>query len=403
MSKVLVLSLLPALALAAPPPTGRRIAALVVPMDKGAESQQVKVEQYIREALSEFAGLEVRSTDELFGILADDDAEAALKRAETGFTESKASFEARTYDDAERKLRATIKEFGKAAPAMKACGKLCDAVAMYAAVLQARGDLEEAKIAVLDLLALAPTFELDRKKYPQEFLALRSTVALGRNAQLRGSLELKSKPSGARVYLDGEFKGFTPLKLDTLPIGKHVLKFDRPGFKRWGSLVEVTPEDVEVTQELTASNGYKAYDQVLDRLAGEALKGQGGGTMASVAKTLNLDKGMVAVLKEVNETGGNELTLALYDLKSGKRMGGKRATFQGDEFGQLKSEISRMVNAVMTQGESGPEKVSRTGDPLKGKSGMEEWNGEDRGGTRTSKEGKKKGDPLDSVNGMDEW
>ena len=33
----------------------------------------------------------------------------------------------------------------------------------------------------------------------------------------------------ARIFLDGEFQGYTPMKLETLPIGKHILRVERPG------------------------------------------------------------------------------------------------------------------------------------------------------------------------------
>jgi hypothetical protein len=47
----------------------------------------------------------------------------------------------------------------------------------------------------------------------------------------------------------------------------------------------------------------------------------------------------------------------------------------------------------------------KSADPLETKQGMEEWNGEDRGGTRTSSEKKKKSgkDPLEGVQGTEDW
>ncbi len=401
---VVALALLSSTAvLAAPPPTPRRMSVLVVPMDKVAEAQQVKLETYMLEALGEYQGLTVKPTDELFGNPPEEEAQASLKRAETGFKESKEAFEARSYEDAERKLKATIKEFTRAASALKTCGHLCDAVAMYAAVLQARGEVEEAKIAILDLQALGPTFELDRKKYPQEFISLRATVATGRNAQLRGNVNVKTKPNGARIFLDGEFKGYSPIILETLPIGKHILRVERPGFKQWGTVVEVSPEETPINQELVATPGYKAYDSILDKLAGEALKEKGGATMASLAKTLSIDRALVGVLKEV-EGSGTEITLGLYDLKNGSRLAVKRAKIQGDEYGQLKSELARMVNQLMIAGDGGGEKLSKSGDPLDNKSGQEDWNEEDRGGNRNTKDKKKKGgDPLERMDGMQDW
>lgn len=397
-----LLLLIPTLALAAPPPTPRRIAVLLVPMDKGAEAMSVRVESFMNEALKEYAGLSIKTSDDLFGTPDDDEAAASLKKAETGFNESKAAFEKRDYEDAERKLRATIKEFGKSAAAMKSCAHLCDSIAMYAAVLQTRGDVEEAKIATLDLIALAPTFEIDRKKFPQDYLALRAQVATSRNAQLRGNLAVKTRPAGARIFLDGVEQAHTPTTLQTLPIGKHLLRIERPGFKQYGAIVEVTPEDGEVTADLVPTPGYKAYDGLLDKLAGEAKTDKGGTTMASIAKTLNLDRGLVVVLKEVNESGGIEMTTSLFDLKGGKRLAAKRSNFQGDEYGQLKSEVGRAVNQVMNQAEGGGEKVVKSSDPLDSRHGMDDWNETDRGGNRNQKP-KKGGDPLDGKNGMEDW
>ncbi len=385
----------------AAPPSEKRVSALILPMDKGSEALTLKVESFANDALNEYQGFKVRTSDDLFGVAADDEAAASLKRAETGFKESKTAFDERNYEDAERKLRATIKEYGKAVGAMKNCGNLCDAVAMFGSVLQARGDVEESKIAILDLLALNPTFELDRKRFPQNFLALKAQVATSRNAQLRGSVTVKTKPSGARVFLNGELQGYSPYTLQTLPIGKHLVKIERPGFKQLGLMVEVTPEDQEITSELTATSGYKAFDALMDRLAGEALKDKGGGTMTSVSNSLKLDRAVIGVLKE----GGNEsteLTMAYFDLKTGRRIAIKRVAFQGDEFGQLRSEIERMVNHLVNS--EGGDKVTRSADPLDNKGGTEEWQGDDRGGKNKNRDKKSKGgDPLDSASGTDDW
>lgn len=403
MKYAFLISVVAVQAFAAPPPSEKRVAALILPMDQGSETLTLKVESYANEALGEYQGFLVRSSDDLFGIAPDEEAAASFKRAETGFKESKAAFDERNSEDAERKLRATIKEYGKAVGAMKSCGNLCDAVAMYGSVLQARGDVEEAKIAILDLLALSPSFELDRKRYPQNFLSLKAQVATSRNAQLRGNVTVKTKPAGARVYLNGELQGYSPVTMQTLPIGKHLVKIERPGFKQLGVMVEVTPEDQDITSELIATSGYKAFDALMDRLAGEALKDKGGQTMTSVSNSLKLDRAIIGVLKEA---GGEstELTMAYFDLKTGRRIAIKRVAFQGEEFGQLRGEVARMVNHLVNSGESSGDKVSRSSDPLDNKHGMEEWQGEDKGGRNTNRDKKAKGgDPLDNASGTEDW
>src|SRR5687767_13176098 len=123
--KALVLALLPAVALAAPPPTARKISALLIPMDQGAEGISVKLETYLNESLEQFSGFTVRKPEELFGMPPNDEAQAALKRGTSGLAESLAAYEAKDYEDAERKLRATLKELQGAVGAMSSCAELC--------------------------------------------------------------------------------------------------------------------------------------------------------------------------------------------------------------------------------------------------------------------------------------
>ncbi|WP_224249405.1 PEGA domain-containing protein [Hyalangium gracile] len=401
--KALVLALLPAVALAAPPPTARRISALLIPMDQGAESSTVKLETYMNEALEQFSGFTVKKPEELFGMPADEEAQASLKRGTKGLEESLAAYEAKEYEDAERKLRATLKELQGAVGAMRSCTELCEATALYAAVLNQRGDIEEAKLNLIDLMALNPTFELSTKRYNKDFISLRAQVATGRSSVMRGSATVKSRPAGARVYVDGEFQGYTPMTVGPMQVGKHMLRLDRPGFRQHGQLMEVTPDDVEITAELTPTSNYKKYDAQLDKVAGEIVRTQPSPAATSLGKSLSIDRGLLGTVKDLGPNG-TELVVGFFDLQSGKKLASRRVVLQGDEYGMAKAEMGRLVNYLVNNGLGGGEKKVKASDPLENRHGMEDWNAEDQGGRRqvTEKKGKN-GDPLDGVNGTEDW
>jgi len=398
--KALALILLPALALAAPP-QARRVSTLLVPMDPGAEASSVQMEGYMNEALSHFSGMSIRKSEDLFGLPEDPEARASLERGRKGFSESLAAFDKKEYEEAERKVRATLKELQGAAGAMRGCSPLCDALALYAALLHLRGDVEEAKLTLIDLMALSPTHELSPKRFTREFISLRVQVATSRMSQLRGTATVKSRPAGARVFVDGEAVGYTPVTLPALPIGKHLVRVERPGFRQYGQIMEVTTDDVEVTANLVPTSSYKAYDAQLDRVAGEVNRaGEKASGVAAMAQSLGLDRVMVGTLRSNGE--GSELTLGYYDARSGQRLAGRRMSLQGDEFGQLKQEMERVVNhLVNTIGE----KASKSRDPLDNRGGMEDWSAEDRGGRAKAQDKKHKDgkDPLDSVSGTEDW
>lgn len=402
--RTLLFVLLPAIALAQAPKAsqGGRISVLLIPMDRGAEATAPRLESWMMEALTEFPGAQVKKTDEMFGIASNADAEASLQRAERGFQESEKAFSSSDTEDAERKLRATLKEFQSAAGAMKDCGSYCEALVMYAAVLQKRGDTEEAKLVLLDLMALDPTREIDVKKMGREVINLRAQVAQSRSAQFRGAAEIRSRPAGARVFLNGEFKGYSPVRLSTLPVGKHLLRLERPGFRQHGQFIEVTPDDIEIQADLQATDSWKAWDAQMDKVAQDASRGSGP-SLVEAGKTFSLDRAIIGTVKEVGDTGATELSVGLFDLTKGKRVSSRRVVYQGDEYGQLRHEVGRLVNQLLnhTSAAANAETSNKAKDPLDRVSGMEEWTGEDKGGKTTTR--KKKGDPLNGVNGMEDW
>jgi hypothetical protein len=370
-------------------------------MDKASEPMALKLEGFVDETLREFATWQVKTTDELFGVAPDDEAVAGLKRAEASHAEAQALYAAKKGEEAEKKLRTTIKEYVKAAAAMKRCGNLCDTVAMLGATLLGRGDSEEAKFVMLDLIALGDP-ELDHQRFSQEFMTLKAQVADSRNAQLRGSLMVKTQPTGAKVFVNGDFQGYSPLQLQTLPTGKTMIRVERPGFRQAGAVVEVGPDEQDLSLDLVVTPTFKSYDAQLGPLATEAIKDRGGAAMASVAKSLGLERAIIAVMRE--HDGENELALGYYELKTGRRLGYKRGVFHGDEYGQLKGEVGRMVTQLINNAEGGDDKAARSSDPLENKSGAEDWSAEDRGGRTTAKDKKKKrGDPLNSVQGTEDW
>jgi len=393
-----VLGLLCSLVLQSPAPTTKRVGVVLVPMDREAEAQIPRLEAYVTEALEQVPSLVVKKADDLLGLPVDEEAEAALKRAEAGYTEGRAAYEARQWEDAERKLKSVIKEFYRAAAALKGCGHLCDALALYAASLHQRGDAEEAKLEILDLIALNPAFEFEPKRFPKEFLPLRTQVATGHEAAMRGSLNIKTKPAGVRVFMDGEQVGYSPMTVGTLPIGKHVVRFERPGFQVLGKVIDVTPEETEVPIELKPTPAFKAYDAQLDRVAGDVVHDKGNAAIMSLGKSLGLDRGLVGTVKITNESGAMDIQIGLYDIKDGHRLAGKKTSFQGDEFGQLKSEVARMVGALIMGADGPHERVSKTADPLDSHHGTEEWNADDA--ARRKKSGR---DPLDNMSGTEDW
>jgi PEGA domain len=62
------------------------------------------------------------------------------------------------------------------------------------------------------------------------------------SAPVTGSLRVESQPTGARISLDGETMGETPLFVTDITPGEHQIALDlgAGGYRRWSSSVVVT-------------------------------------------------------------------------------------------------------------------------------------------------------------------
>jgi hypothetical protein len=66
-----------------------------------------------------------------------------------------------------------------------------------------------------------------------------------------GSLYVDSRPRGATVLLDGKSIGVTPLSLDNIPIGSHVVRIEMTGKLPWSTATRISSgETARVTGSL---------------------------------------------------------------------------------------------------------------------------------------------------------
>jgi len=73
-----------------------------------------------------------------------------------------------------------------------------------------------------------------------------------------GSLLVRSTPDGASVFLDDEYRGKTPLRLDDLEPHTYVLRLQRPNFADWQGEAVIKPTEV-ATVEATLSRRHIGY------------------------------------------------------------------------------------------------------------------------------------------------
>jgi serine/threonine protein kinase len=76
-------------------------------------------------------------------------------------------------------------------------------------------------------------------------------VPAGTSGALVGRLSIESRPSGARVFLDNNQIGVTPLAKPDIKAGEHAIRLERDGYRHWTSTVRIAAgEQNRVTASL---------------------------------------------------------------------------------------------------------------------------------------------------------
>jgi serine/threonine-protein kinase len=57
------------------------------------------------------------------------------------------------------------------------------------------------------------------------------------------ALVVESRPAGAKVFVDGELVGATPLSLPSVAVGSHAVRLEHDGYRRWTSSVRVVASE----------------------------------------------------------------------------------------------------------------------------------------------------------------
>ena len=80
------------------------------------------------------------------------------------------------------------------------------------------------------------TFQLERAETPRPAAAAPPPAATPART---GTLVADSRPRGARVFVDGRAAGTTPLRVTTITVGRHEIRFELAGYRPWRTEVTI--------------------------------------------------------------------------------------------------------------------------------------------------------------------
>ncbi len=124
---------------------------------------------------------------------------------------------------------ATQKLLLKAAPLLNDNSKLVEAHKYLAFVYIAYGENQKANDEFVEALKIDNTFRLDSKTTSPKIMDVFRKAKAGVVAE--GAISVVTKPEGAKVYLDNNLIGETPLRQDEVSAGQHKIMIRKKGYE----------------------------------------------------------------------------------------------------------------------------------------------------------------------------
>ncbi len=300
-----------------------KVLVVVAPLDARAKAQAGVVEQTAEEALD---------ASDRFQAL----------RAIDAFDSSAASGRASKEQEA-RKLMAEAKQALDDLDSAKASKLYTDAIAAWQAADLTRGidglveawtgkaaghavseENKEAKAELEKVLVLAPKTKLSDAQFPPELLK----YAEGQRKQLakaKGKLTVRTEPPGARVWIDGSYRGTSPVTWEGVPAGQHMVV---AGLGGWSMVVDDLPPGDHLLRLKPAEGAY-GFDRAIEKIAKDPDGAQRDAAAKELGSLALADQVLLIVVKK-GVGDGLDATAVRLDPKDGHNFAYAKGSFSAD-------------------------------------------------------------------------
>lgn len=225
---------------------------------------------------------------------------------------------------------------------------LVEVSTMLAAAHAVSGDAAQAKAELERLYTIAPRPKLSSSFFSPELLkyadAQRRMVGAA-----RGKLTVRTDPTGARVWVDGTFRGLSPVSVDGMAGGKHFIATELQGYQL--DVSTALPGE-ELVRLKPAESAPKLAAQ-LDRIAADP-DGPGRDRSAQeLASIAGAEQTLLVIAKKSTVGDRFDFTLVRVDARDGHNYGYRTVT-------GLPAELDELLKPILVEdvGRDGSEPVS---------------------------------------------
>lgn len=262
--------------------------------------------------------------------------------------EARALVERGAFAEAQPHLTEALSRFEENLPLIKK-KDLTDALMLLGSVQCGMRRRSECIDTFVRVLTFREGLAFDRARYPAVAAPAFAEAQQRLRRIARGSVEFRTEPEGAEIFVDGRSRGASPLVIEGLRVGDHYATIKLPGYERFATRFSVA-RDFQQTYEyqLERSDQYVVLQQALRRVLPEIGAERAGPAIRELRGVLFVDQ---VVLGRIVDRGG-QLTVDtfLYDLRTGLRLKQVRLNARLSEPATLANLARRLYEGVDLRG-----------------------------------------------------
>lgn len=387
----------------------RKIQVFLVPMNQSSVTMSTKLGGLFERALRKQSGFDVADLTVILGGKPGPEVEAARKKARTFYDEGIRRYGAVEFDAAATNLEKAVALYREQAAWIDRIPEYPDALAYLGATYVLRGDQDLGRKIFKELVLYKKDYHIDPSKMDPSLEKVLERVRENVHSGSVGSMSVYSKPAGARIFIDGIERGFTPASLDRIPTGRHVLRLEHLGVIPAGEVVDVVPtEDKVVRMKLDPTPDFKKIQLVITEVGREIERGKVGPAMVKLGQFVGLDWAVYGVV--THDFGEISIDAWVVSIPSQRRLASRRESFPDSEF-NLGANVDDFVKTLIKDASVRHEQAAVSDDPLDNDSGTEGWWDEgtkrektlDVSETDVSRGRGGSDDPLEATDGTEDW
>lgn len=326
----------------------KRVQAFLIPMDEAARAATTRVAQAVEGVLSKTPVYEVVDLGRALSVESTAEQASAADEGRKAVSEGNLLAAGKGWPEAAGKYQKALKAYDRGLPAVGA-REYAEALLRYGAAEWMSGEEKQAKDAFALCARLDPQQKLEPGKIEAAIEPHMQAAYEEAKKSKPGSLEIETRPAGARVILDGESKGHAPVK-SMLATGKHLLRVERAGFFPYAELIDVSPKKpVSASITLSATPSATNLNTSIAGAAGEVAKGSAGKNVAALAEKFSLDRVLIGSVR--SDEGKASVLLALVDAQKRKVIASKSLLLitDGTDADQVEADSQGAMRKLISQ------------------------------------------------------